>query len=176
VAAAEADLSELMDSAYALFATRFEACNIDIKREYQPGMMLFCRGDELRQVFANLLSNALDAMRHGGSLRIRIRTGHSWGRDASIGVRVVVCDSGTGIPPELRKKIFEPFISTKVDTGTGLGLWVSEGIVKKHRGRISLYSHTGKGEHGTVFSLFFPLDGINADHGGDLPGQAGDLP
>jgi two-component system CheB/CheR fusion protein len=176
VAAAEADLSELMDSAYALFASRFEACNIKLHREYEPGMMLFCRGDELRQVFANLLSNALDAMRHGGQLRIRIRTGHSWGRDESIGVRVVVCDSGTGIPPELRKKIFEPFISTKADTGTGLGLWVSEGIVKKHRGRISLYSHTGERQHGTVFSLFFPLDGINADQGGDLRGQAGDLP
>jgi PAS domain S-box-containing protein len=176
VAAAEADLGELMDSAYELFASRFEACNIRIQREYQTGMTLFCRGDELRQVFANLLSNALDAMRHGGQLRIRIRKGHSWGRDASIGVRVVVCDSGTGIPPGLRKKIFEPFVSTKADTGTGLGLWVSEGIVKKHRGRISLYSHTGERQHGTVFSLFFPLDGINADWGSDIRVQAGDLP
>ncbi len=176
VAASEADLSELMDSAYELFSSRFEACNIKLQREYQPGMMLFCRGDELRQVFANLLSNALDAMRHGGTLRIRIRTGHSWGRDASIGVRVVVCDSGSGIPLELRKKIFEPFISTKADTGTGLGLWVSEGIVKKHRGRISLYSDTSAVNHGTVFSLFFPLDGINSDQGGDVGVQAGDLP
>jgi len=176
VAAAEADLSELMDSAYELFASRFEACNIKLQREYRPGMMLFCRGDELRQVFANLLSNALDAMRHGGNLRIRIRKGHSWGRDASIGVRVVVSDSGSGIPPELRKKIFEPFVSTKADTGTGLGLWVSEGIVKKHRGRISLYSDTSAANHGTVFSLFFPLDGINADQGGDVGVRAGDLP
>jgi PAS domain S-box-containing protein len=176
VAAEEADLSELMDSAYELFTSRFEACGIKIQREYRPGMMLFCRGDELRQVFANLLSNALDAMRHGGTLRIRIRTGHSWGRDASIGVRVVVCDSGSGIPVELRKKIFEPFVSTKADTGTGLGLWVSEGIVKKHRGRISLYSDTSATHHGTVFSIFFPLDGINADQGGDIGVQAGGLP
>ncbi len=173
VAASEADLSELMDSAYELFAARFEACQIKIHREYRPGIMLFCRGDELRQVFANLLSNALDAMRHGGTLRLRIRAGHSWGRDASVGVRVVVCDCGSGIPLELRKKIFEPFISTKADTGTGLGLWVSEGIIKKHRGRISLYSDTSAEKHGTVFSLFFPLDGIQSDQGGDVGVQAG---
>ncbi len=162
VAPSEADLGELMDSAYGLFAPRFLASSVTVEREYGREPRLYCRGDEIRQVFANLLSNALDATRKGGRVRIRIRRSHSWGPEACHGLRVSVADTGHGIPDELRKKIFEPFISTKETTGTGLGLWVSDGIVRKHRGRISLRSRTAGEHRGTLFSLFFPFDGIQS--------------
>jgi PAS domain S-box-containing protein len=158
VAPALADLAELMDSAFALFASRFEACSISVDRDYTPGQLLYCRGDEIRQVFTNFLSNALDATRQSGRIRIRIRS-----LTASTpvpGLRVTIADTGHGIPSTLRRSIFEPFISTKDTTGTGLGLWVSDGIVQKHKGHISLRSRTTPPNQGTVFTLFFPHDGI----------------
>jgi PAS domain S-box-containing protein len=154
------ELSEIMDSAVSLFAPRFKACEIDIEREYAAGTALYCCGDELRQVFANLLSNALDATRNGGRLRIRIRAAHAWDGANTPGLRVSVGDTGSGIPKEVRTRIFEPFLSTKELTGTGLGLWVSEGIVHKHKGSIRLRSRTEGLHRGTVFSIFFPLDGL----------------
>ena len=160
VAATQVDLSEIMDSAFSLFAQRFEASGISVDREYTPGQLLYCRADELRQVFANFLSNALDATRQGGRVRIRIHASMDCGPAACPGIRVTIADTGSGIPAHLRKSIFEPFISTKETTGTGLGLWVSDGIVQKHKGRITLRSCTDGPHHGTVFSLFFPLDGI----------------
>jgi signal transduction histidine kinase len=165
VAANRVDLSGLMDSAVALYASRFEACGIALAREYTSGLTLFCRGDELRQVFSNLLSNAFDATRKGGRLVIRIRASGAWRGKGGAGLRVTIADSGDGIPAELRKKIFEPFVSTKDATGTGLGLWVSDGIVQKHKGRITLRSKTGVVNHGTVFSVFLPFDGIKAIDG-----------
>ena len=166
-AASRVDVGEIMDSAYALYASRMKGWSIVLVREYAAGHMLVCRGDELRQVFSNLLSNALDAMRGSGRLRIRIRSAHRWSGEGCAGLRVTIADTGDGIPVALRKKIFEPFISTKEATGTGLGLWVSDGIVQKHKGQIALRSRTGEVGHGTVFALFFPIDGI------ELTGEGG---
>ena len=154
------DVGEIMDSAYGLYGPRFESSRIAVHREYEPGQMLFCREDELRQVFANLLGNAFDASRRGGLLRIRIRSSHKWSGEGVAGLRVTIADTGEGVPVQMRKAIFEPFISTKELTGTGLGLWVSDGIMRKHKGYITLRSRTDEVLHGTVFSLFFPFDGI----------------
>jgi hypothetical protein len=159
-APALADLSGIMESAFSLFAARFKACMIDVKQEYKTRAQLYCYSDELRQVFANLIGNALDATPEGERVRIRIQDAHSWDRQQKRGLRVVVADTGHGIPVELRKRIFEPFVSTKDDTGTGLGLWVTETILQKHGGRISLRSVTSGPNRGTVFSLFFPFSGI----------------
>jgi PAS domain S-box-containing protein len=155
-----ADLGEIMDSAFAIFASRFEACAIALDREYLAFESLYCYRDELRQVFANLLSNSLDACAAGGRVRIRIRTRRLRSAARCSGIAVTVADTGKGIPPEIRKNIFEPFITTKGTTGTGLGLWLTEDIVRKHRGRISVKSRFGSRNNGTVFSLFFPFDGL----------------
>jgi PAS domain S-box-containing protein len=155
---AEECLDRLMDSAIALFEGRMASREIGVEREYETTTKLLCCGDEIRQVFANLLSNAIDATHPGGRLRVRIRATHAWDEGAQPGIRVTLGDTGQGIPEELLGKIFEPFMTTKDATGTGLGLWVSSGIVQKHKGKMSLRSKVGKG---TVFSLFFPLDGVN---------------
>ena len=164
-----ANLSEIMDSAYSLFISRFKACAIAADREYLTEERLYCFGDELRQVFTNLLSNALDATAHGGRVRIRVKGSRSWSDPETRGIRVVVADTGHGIPAELRKQVFEPFISTKNDTGTGLGLWVSDGIVRKHRGTIAMRSRIGEASHGTIFSLFFPFEGIAGGYAAKNP-------
>ena len=86
---------------------------------------------ELRQVLANLIGNATDAMRQGGCLRIRISERKDVQRGAPQ-VRITIGDNGTGIPPDVLPTIFEPFVTTKGETGTGLGLWVTSEIIKKN--------------------------------------------
>jgi hypothetical protein len=160
-APAMVDLAEVMDSVCTLYGRRLKSSSILLEREYLTHEKLYCFDSELRQVFANLISNSLDAITEGGRLRVRIRTGRAWDDDAIHGIRVTVADTGHGIPVHLRKRVFEPFLSTKEATGMGLGLWVSEGIIHKHNGRVALRSSIDPARHGTVFSMFFPIDGLN---------------
>lgn len=107
---------------------------------------------ELQQVFANLLSNALDAMAGGGTLTLHV----SWDADNS-GTLIIVEDTGMGIPAEHLQYIFEPFFTTKENTGTGLGLWVAKEIIRKHGGTLTVSSKSAPGEaHGTRFAIFLP--------------------
>jgi len=154
-----ADLSEVMRSVLALFRSRFVSRRIEVTGEFDEDARICCFADELRQVFTNLVSNSHDATPDGGLLRIRIRRGTADGR---AGVRVTVADTGCGIPEEIRRRIFEPFFSTKDATGIGLGLWVTEGILRKHQARVSLRSSTATGRHGTTFSIFFPGDAVES--------------
>jgi signal transduction histidine kinase len=115
-----------------------------------------CFGDEVRQVIANLVSNAVDATAEGGSVRVRVRKAGGCTQDGSPGVTIVVADTGHGIPPEVMAHIFEPFVSTKEATGIGLGLWVSDGIIRKHGGKIRVRSRADMRPTGTVFRIFLP--------------------
>jgi PAS domain S-box-containing protein len=152
-AASIADLSETMESVLMLFGPRLMARKIEVIRDLQRGAHILCFDDELRQVFANLVSNSLDATADGERIRVRVRR-------VSTGIRVTVADTGCGIPAKVRKRIFEPFFSTKDTTGIGLGLWVSDGILQKHRARFGLRSSTDPDRHGTAISILLPLDGI----------------
>jgi PAS domain S-box-containing protein len=158
--AGPADLCELMDSALTVFAPRLEESSIAVERECNCAQKLYCYDSEVRQVFANLLSNALDAIGREGRIRIRIKLAHAWDRRGTRGIRVSLGDTGSGIPDQLKRQIFEPFVSSREATSTGLGLWVTEGILLTHHGRISLRSSTNPQRHGTVFSLFFPFAGV----------------
>jgi signal transduction histidine kinase len=132
----------------------------DVERDYDPEMDLFCFAGEIRQVFTNLVGNTIDATSAGGRLLVRARRSRNWMDPGQTGVRFVVADTGVGMEPEVRERIFEPFFTTKEVTGTGLGLWVSQEIIVKHRGLVHVRSRTaaqGK-TSGTVFQLFFPDD------------------
>jgi signal transduction histidine kinase len=157
-----ADVTELLDTTFAIFAPRFTSAGISVELDYTSHARVFCYGEELRQVFANLLSNALEATPRGGTVRLRVRPSQFFG-----GVRVTIADTGHGVPAALRSRIFDLFVSTKEDSGAGLGLWVSEGIMRKHKGSISMRSRTaspGSDEpSGTVFAVFLPYLGIQPD-------------
>jgi signal transduction histidine kinase len=99
--------------------------------------------------------NAVDAINQGGSIHVRIRATRQWPTGKS-GIRIMIADSGTGISPESRSRIFEPFFSTKQDAGNGLGLWISRGIVQKHGGSIRVRSRVAGPYRGTAFSVFLP--------------------
>ena len=158
---APADPAVVMESVLSLFARRLDQSAIIVERRYRPVPRLYCFSDELRQAFAALIGNSLDATPEGGQIFIRIRTGNSWTGNGEAGVRVTIADTGAGIHSDVKRHIFEPFISTKDDTGTGLGLWVTEGIIRKHRGRIAFHSIATAARHGTVFSLFLPYSGVS---------------
>ncbi len=104
---------------------------------------------ELRQVFTNLITNAIDATEGVGKLSLAIEAA------PANQVVVKVRDTGCGIPAENLKTIFEPFFTTKGDKGTGIGLWVIKGIVDKLGGKIEVESST-TGVRGTCFSIFLP--------------------
>lgn len=155
-----AKLGEILDSVLLLYHARIESTRVEVVCDYAETRELMAFGGEMRQLFANLIGNAADAMPNGGRLVLRVRTGHWWnGEEAVVGVRVTVADTGNGMTEKVRRRIFEPFFTTKEATGTGLGLWVSEEIVNKHGGHISVRSRTEE-PSGTVFIVFFPYEGV----------------
>jgi signal transduction histidine kinase len=106
------------------------------------------------------LNNSIDAIFGGGRIRIRLSAGRSWNRTFSRGVRLTIADSGSGIAPENRPRMFEPFFTTNKDVGTGLGLWICKSIVEKHHGSIRFKTWTIPGKSGTVFTVFLPGDAM----------------
>lgn len=149
------DPAAIMDEILQLYSRKLEGRHIRVTRRYRSHCQISGYAGELRQLLANLLVNAADAMADGGSLQVRVATGHDWSSGRG-GVRIAVADNGSGIPSNKLRQIFEPFYTTKKDTGTGLGLWVSRGIVQKHGGSIKVRSRTDGPATGTVFSIFLP--------------------
>ena len=115
----------------------------------------------------NLIGNALDAMKSGRQAEdsgLQHARTQQW---VAPGIRLTMADTGSGISPEIRKTLFEPFVSTKGNTGTGLGLWICSGIIRKHSGKIQVKSSTQFPSNGTAFSIFLPLT-PTGEHGSIL--------
>jgi signal transduction histidine kinase len=110
----------------------------------------------MRQVFANLVSNAIEAIGKNGKIRLHAYASRDW-RQGRRGLRVTVADNGPGIPAEVRDKIFDPFFTTKGEAGTGLGLWIISGIVGNNDGILRVRTICKDGRSGTCFSVFFPF-------------------
>jgi PAS domain S-box-containing protein len=149
-AATNLELGELVDSALDLYESQLRVKRVEIRRAYQSPVFVSGVPTDLRQVFANLISNASEVLTAGGKVKIRIRR-----QGTSACIEVV--DSGPGIDPKHRDRIFEPFFTTKGERGTGLGLWVTSGIVEKHGGSIKVCSRFGGRIHGTRFTVLLPL-------------------
>lgn len=154
------NLTELIDSVLDLYKSRLHTLEIAVERDYDPAETIFCFSGEIRQVVANFVGNAVDAMQGGGKLLIRAHRTHDWKEPRRSGLRMTFADSGSGMDSETRSRIFEAFFTTKEDTGTGLGLWVSQEIIAKHRGEVRVRSRdAGSGKPpGTVFQIFLPDD------------------
>ena len=155
------DMGELLRTVIALYTGRLLVRNVSVELKLMEVPKVVCLEGEMRQVVNNLVRNALDAMSvEGGRLLVRLHP-ECHPRSQRMGVRVTVADTGEGISPDIRTRLFEPFQTTKEQTGTGLGLWVSKGIVEKHGGRIRMRSRRGE-RHGTVFAVWLPVaSGLN---------------
>ena len=172
------DLNRVVEDTIALFGRQLERAGVNTELELGKIPHVVGSADQFRQILSNLVVNAKDAMAQpdasealpnlapldpddSGSdgpgsdkkMRLYLRTRHL--ADGATGrVVVTIADTGSGIPAAIRESIFEPFVSSKGEKGTGLGLWIVRGITQSHGGKIRLRSQDGKG---TVFQIYLPV-------------------
>jgi PAS domain S-box-containing protein len=156
----EVDLAEVLESVLTLFAPQVRKGSITVEKRFETTDPIRGFPGELRQVFSNLVGNAIDAMPRGGHLVLSVRKSSRADDPARKGVRTTIIDSGQGIPLGVKRNLFAPFYTTKGEKGTGLGLWVSRGIVEKHEGTIHVISSVREGRTGTAFSVFLPFEQV----------------
>jgi signal transduction histidine kinase len=158
------DINGLVEEAEGLVEKHLRQRNVRLVNEMSPDLpAVVASGDQLKQVVLNLLLNAQDAMPEGGQIFVSTHVSHEADPAflLSESVHIVIRDTGKGIEEEHMPHIFEPFFSTKSEAkGTGLGLWVSFGIVRNHGGNIRVRSRPGKG---TTFTISLPIGGPPAD-------------
>jgi PAS domain S-box-containing protein len=149
----QVDLNELIDNALEFTRVRWKndaeskGIKIRIRKELSPLNFTLGSSSELREVFTNLINNAIDAMPQGGEIRINSLMNNN-------NVVVKIGDTGGGIPKDIKDRVFDPFFTTKGVQSTGLGLSVSYGIINRHRGTITVNSVEGEG---TTFTIKFPI-------------------
>ena len=149
--------AELLHSVTRLYQGRLSNSQIVIVEKHSNTQPIRVYEGDIRQVLNNLVGNALDSMRTGGRLILRSRDCTRW-RTGERGVRITVADTGCGMSAEIRARIFDAFYTTKGSSGTGLGLWISKGIIDKHHGQLTVWSSNRPPHTGSVFSVFLPRD------------------
>jgi PAS domain S-box-containing protein len=163
------DLKEMLEEILLLMERRLSDLGVTVSTEMPKPVEVAAFPAELRQVFTNLVTNAAEAAGSGGAVKVSVAPRcagiDAIGQKQQPGATVTIADNGPGIPDDVQPHLFQPFFTTKGEHGTGLGLWVSRGIVNKHGGAIALNSETGTA-HGTIVSVFLATSPtINA--GGD---------
>jgi protein-histidine pros-kinase len=142
--------TDLIETSLESFHRQIEQGQIRLERRYRTEAIIEVSPGELRQVFTNIISNAIDAMPQGGVLTLEaLEDGQE--------VKLVFSDTGSGIKTEKLDEIFEPFVTTKGEKGLGIGLWISRNIVEKQGGAIHVRSSTDGTERGTQFIVCLPL-------------------
>jgi signal transduction histidine kinase len=154
--ATETGAADLIEPILALHQGRISSSAITIEKAYRTQVKVLCFDGEIRQVLNNLIGNSIDAMWRGGRLLLRSQLGTDW-RNGQKGLCITIADTGDGMNEVTKRRLFEAFFTTKGIKGTGLGLWISSEIVRKHGGRLRFRSRLKQGQSGTVFQLFLPL-------------------
>jgi len=150
------NICELLEGVAGLYRPLLEKKGVELTRKFTGECVVRGSAAEIRQVFANLVRNAIEAVEPGGRIQLRVRTTQGGMR------RILVADNGRGIAPHTRSRLFQPFVTSKGASGNGLGLWVSQGIIKKHGGRIQVKTCDISGRSGTVFSVLLPTEAAQA--------------
>lgn len=151
----QVSIAQLLDDILELQLRRLEFNKVTIDKKYTSHGMVQGFPVELKQVFLNLIGNAVQAMPEGGQLRLHVFDSMRR-KDRQAGTRISICDTGVGIDVEHARHLFEPFFTTKAAKGTGLGLWISKGIIQKYGGSITFRSFRGSGRNITCFQIFLP--------------------
>jgi PAS domain S-box-containing protein len=151
------DVDELIQNVLGVLKSRLAKSQIEVNSRLRATSAIFAQAGEIRQVITNLIVNAIDALPNGGHILIRTANGRDWSKRTN-GVVITIADDGVGMDTATVNRIFEAFYTTKGDTGTGLGLWVSQEIIGKHNGSIRVRSRVaGNGvRSGSVFRLYLP--------------------
>ena len=141
----------------SIYEGRLRNARVRVEKRFRTDKPVICFQGDVRQVLNNLVANALEAMPFGGRLLIRSRQGTNW-KTRKAGLFLTIADNGAGISPAVRKNIFDAFFTTKGTAGNGLGLWVCQEIVARHKGTLRVRSTQRPGRSGTAFALFLPFD------------------
>jgi two-component system, NtrC family, sensor kinase len=150
-------LGALLDDVLVLYSRRIAEKHLEVVRDFVGDEPVGVFPGEIRQVFSNLIVNAIEASADRGKLHLRLRKSRDWRDPGVTGVRVTIADEGVGSPAKLRSHVGEPFFTTKGEAGTGLGIWVTRSIIMSYGGNLLLRSSTGR-RHGTAFTLFLPTN------------------
>ncbi len=144
------DLVEIAESALRIHGHRLSAGSVELRKQLPDKLVVNALGGEILQVLTNFILNAIDAMPENGAvlcLRMRADKERAY---------ITISDNGHGIPPSVRKNLFEPYVTNK-SSGTGVGLWFSKRILDKHKGTIRFRSSHRPGKSGTTFRVSLPL-------------------
>ncbi len=164
------NLKEMLEDLLLLMENRFNTLGVKLATDLRAETSVEGFPAELRQVFTNIITNAAEAAGEGGAVSVRVVSqipgATASGQRLEAGAIVEITDSGPGISPEVQEHLFQPFFTTKGERGTGLGLWVSQGIIRKHAGSIELDSRTAGPDRGTTARIFLASNPI-IDPGGD---------
>lgn len=150
----QVNLEELIESVLLLLDRKLRDQNIRVEQDFTHPTHVHGFPGELRQVFTNLIANAGEAAGPNGHIRIQVHPASP--QDGRAGTIVEIADSGRGIAPHVEKKLFQPFMTTKGERGTGLGLWVSLGIVQKHGGTVRISNSTDGDLRGAIVRVYLP--------------------
>ena len=156
VASIAVDLAAELDAVLNFYEDKIRFKKIQVEKRYSGSVSIQAAPGEMRQIFTNVIVNALEAVPAGGRLLIHLFPSRAWSGGKATGIRVVFADNGPGIEPERQRIIFEPLYSTKDGKGAGLGLWLTRALVQKCGGFLRVHSSTRTGRNGTCFSMFLP--------------------
>lgn len=149
-------MGTLLDDVLVLHGRRIAAKRLHVDKQYRSEDPINVFPGAMRQIFSNLIGNAIEASLENGRLCLRVRKSQMRrGSGGVTGLRILIGDTGTGMSAEVRRRAGEPLFTTKGQQGTGLGLWVTRSIIEGYGGELRLRSSTGK-NHGSVFSIFLP--------------------
>lgn len=165
------DIGALVAGVIELFEKTAASRRVRVVCDRSSTLTIFGFPGQLRQVFGNLMRNAIEAARPDSEVTVRVRAVRRSGR---VGTRVTIHDRGSGIPASVQKLLFDPFFTTKELRGSGLGLWVSRNLVMKHHGTIRYRSSTRPGASGTTFEVYLPVGGLSPHSRDDDPKEAVD--
>lgn len=150
----EIHIHDLIENILTVYNSKLLSHDISVDTQFNDLRKILVSKGEMLQVFTNVIANAVEAMRQGGSLKISIRKLVGSNGD---GIQTVIQDSGKGIEQKHLERIFEPFFTTKGELGTGIGLWVARQLVERRGGQISVASSTEEGSSGTTITIFLPF-------------------
>ena len=162
VSATSVTAEALVGAVLNLYRGRLVNSSVVIDATYRTQTPVLCFENDIRQVLTNLIANAIDAMRLGGTLQVRAHDATSFSiehPEGQRGIRIAIADSGHGMSRETLDRIFEPFYTTKELNGTGLGLWISHGIIQSHGGQLRFRSSEDPAHRGTIATIFLPHPG-----------------
>lgn len=152
----EVHCAAIVEEVLSLYRRKLRSKNITLEREIGSVRGVLALPGEIRQVISNVIVNSIDATPLDGKIRVRLEESRGYSGEREAGVRLLVGDNGCGISQQSLRRIGDAFFTTKGQEGTGLGMWVTRGILRKYHGRMHLCSSTEKHRHGTVVSIFLP--------------------